>query len=319
MLNILIAEKDFSPVAKKVLTKAGRVIDYGSKENFLKNLPQADAAVVGLEIKFNKSLLDKAPHLKLIGSRTTQLRYLDLAECLRRNIKVVNIKAESSVLKKTFSTAEETMALIFSVTRCLPWAFESVKKGNWERKKYGGIELMDKTIGLVGFGRLGRMVAKYSQAFGMHILAYDPYISNTTMKSFGVKKTTLEKIFKGSDIISLHCVYDDKTLGMIREGHFKSMKRTAFLINTARGEITDESALLKALKNKWLAGAAIDTLANEAPDGSHLINNPLIVYAKTHENLLILPHLGGATREATERTQIYISELVANEIKSWKK
>ena len=178
---------------------------------------------------------------------------------------------------------------------------------------------MGKTIGLIGFGRLGRMVADYSHAFGMKVLACDPYVNSAEMKKLGVKKVVLDSLLKNSDIVSAHCVYDDTTLGLLKEKHFKVMKKTAVFINTARGEITDEKALLKALKNKWVAGAAVDTLSGEAPDGSHLAKNPLVAYAIVNENLVIVPHLGGATKEATERTQVYISELVADEIKSWGK
>lgn len=319
MPSILIAEKEFSPSAKKILGKAGQVLDYDSTEGFLRDLPRADAVVTGLEIKFNKTVLDKAPRLKLIGSRTTQLRYLDLDECRKRGIKIVNIKTRSPVLKKTYSTAEEAIALTLALLRNIPWAFEAIKKGAWERKKYGGHELMGKIIGLIGLGRLGKMVANYSRVFGMKVLAFDPYVDSIEIKKHQARKVGLDYLLKNSDIVSLHSVYNESTRGFIKERHFELMKKNAVFINTARGEITDELALLKALKNNWIAGAALDTLAGEAPDGSHLIDNPLVNYAREHQNLIIVPHLGGATREATERTQKYISELVVKEIKSWRK
>lgn len=314
-MNILIAEKQFSESAKKVLAKAGKVVDFGALKEFYKNLPKADAVVTGLEIKFYKPILDKAKNLKVIGSRTTQLRYLDLEECKNRGIRVVNIKAESPVLQKTPSTAEETMALIMTLLRKLPWAFESLKKGIWDRKKYSGRELAGKTIGLIGFGRLGKMVSGYSKAFGMRVLAYDPFVAATEMKKLGAEKSSLNDLLKDSDIVSLHCIYSDSTFGMLKGDHFRKMKPEAVFINTARGEITDERALLQALQKKWIAGAAIDTLANESPDGAHLKNNPLVKYSIKNDNLIIVPHLGGSTDEATEKTQVYISELVVKELK----
>ncbi len=317
-MKILIAEKDFSQKAIAFLSKHGKVTDFGSRATFFKNLPDAEAVITGLEVKLHKSTLDKAKKLKLIGSRTTQLRYLDLDECKRRGIKVVNIKADAPALQKTPSTAEEAMALILTLLRRLPWAFESIKRGEWDRKKYGGHELAEKTIGLIGFGRLGRMVSKYSRAFDMKVIATDPYVDSATMKEFGVDKVSLNELLKTADIVSLHSIYNDETFGMLKFEHFAMMKSEAVFINTARGEITEEAGLLRALKEKKIAGAAVDTLANESPDGAHLTKNPLVEYARKHDNLIIVPHLGGATQEATERTQLYISELVINEIKKRK-
>lgn len=314
-LNILIAEKEFNEKAKKILSRIGKVIDFSSQKKFWENLPTADVVVTGLEVKFSKAILDRAENLKVIGSRTTQLRYIDLEECRRRGIRMVNIKANSIPLRKTPSTAEEAAALLFALIRKIPWAFDSVKNEKWERRKYGGNELFGKTIGLIGFGRLGRIVAGYSRAFGMRVIACDPYVNSKEMAKFKVQKVNMENLLKKSDAISLHVIYNNSTYNMLKRKHFRMMKPTAIFINTARGEITDEKALLEALQKRWIAGAAVDTLAGEMSDGSHLRNNPLVKYAKGHENLIIVPHLGGATKEATERTQIYISKLIVKEIR----
>jgi len=310
--NILIAEKEFSKAAKKVLGAQGRVVDFTSKKVFLRNLPYAEVIITGLEVKLNKLTLSRASKLKVIGSRTTQLRHIDLKEAARRGIIVINIKGNSSVLKKISSTAEETIALLLALVRNIPWAFDSLKKERWERKKYGGHELAEKTIGLIGFGRLGKKMAKYAQAFDMKVIAYDPHVKKDVMRKHGVKKVGLEEVLKKADIVSLHAVYNDSTFGLIKESHFRLMKKNSVFLNTARGEITEEKALLKALKNGWISGAALDTLSGEVPDGRHLKNNPLVNYALQNENLIIVPHLGGATQEATEKTQVYIAKLVSN-------
>lgn len=317
-LNILIAEKEFSEKAKKILAVQGKIIDFGSRSLFFRNLPRADAVLVGLEVKFDKSTLERARRLKVIGTRTTQMRHIDLAETKKRGIKVINIKASSSVLKKIPSTAEETFALLLALVRKIPWAFEAIKKEKWDRRKYGGNELEGKSLGLIGFGRLGKLVARYARAFGMKVMAHDPYISKGEMKRHRVHKIGLMALLKNSDIVSLHAVYNNSTHDLLKEGHFRVMRKNAVFINTARGEITNEKALLKALQKKWIAAAAVDTLAGETPNGSHLKNNPLVKYARGHENLIIVPHLGGATQEATEKTQVYIAELVANYLKSKK-
>ena len=177
--------------------------------------------------------------------------------------------------------------------------------------RYGGHELRGRTIGLVGFGRLGRMVAGYATSFGMRVLAHDPYVAAAEIAAAGAEPVTLDALLGDSDVVSIHCTWSDETRGLIGARELGLMRPTAVLVNTARGEITDEAALLDALERGAIAGAAVDTLADERPDGSHLVGNPLVGYAREHENLIVLPHLGGATVEATARTQLFICERLA--------
>jgi D-3-phosphoglycerate dehydrogenase len=290
------------------------VVPFGSERQFRRNLPLADIILTALDLRLDKALLDRCPRLKLIGSRTTQLRYIDLAECARRRIRVVNIKASSTVLRQTPSTAEETIALMLTLLRRIPWAFDSIKARKWMRLEYCGIELAEKKVGLIGFGRLGRMVARYCLAFNANVIAYDPYVSATEMRQSGATKTTLDRLLRTADIVSLHAVYNERTYRFLTAKHFRSMKQGSFFINTARGEMTDEGALLRALRHGPIAGAAVDTLANESPDGKHLKRNPLVEWAREHENLIIVPHIGGTTVEAIERTQLHIADLVIREL-----
>lgn len=317
--TILIAESKFSDRARALLARAGRVIPFGSRKEFMRHLPDAHAIAAGLEVKFDRAMLARARALRVLGTRTTQLRHIDLDFCRERGIVVVNIRADSPVLKNTPSTAEEAMALILSLARRIPWAHASVIRGEWKRREYGGNELKGKTIGLIGFGRLGRMVARYAMAFGMHVAAYDPNVGAGEMKKLGVRRMALMPLLRRADVVSLHSVYNEKTKGMLGREHFAAMKRTAFFINTARGEITDETALCDALRGGAIAGAALDTLAGETPDGSHLKTHPLVAYARTHDNLIILPHLGGATIEATERTQIAIARMIVGALETVEK
>lgn len=313
--TILIAEREFSDRARALLARAGRVIPFGSRQEFMRNLSDAHAIVAGLEVKFDRATLARARVLRVLGTRTTQLRHIDLDFCRERGITVVNIRADSPVLKNTPSTAEEAMALMLALARRIPWAHASVTRGEWKRRAYGGNELKGKTLGLIGFGRLGRMVARYAMAFDMRVAAYDPRVEAGDMKKLGVRRMALMSLLRHADVVSLHSVYNEKTKGMLGREHFAAMKQTAFFINTARGEITDEAALCDALGKGMIAGAALDTLAGETPDGSHLKIHPLVAYACTHENLIILPHLGGATVEATERTQIAIAGMVVNALR----
>ncbi|MDX6516110.1 MAG: D-3-phosphoglycerate dehydrogenase / 2-oxoglutarate reductase, partial [Gaiellaceae bacterium] len=265
----------------------------------------------GLELRLDAAFLNRAPCLRAIATRTSQLRHIDLDLARERNIEVLRIDPAAPLLRATSSTAEETWALLLALVRNIPWAFDSVKAGRWERARYGGHELQGKTLGLVGFGRLGRMVARYGTAFDMRVLATDPKLAPGTTVD-GVVAATLEELLAESDAVSLQCTYSEATRGLLGEAHFARMKPSALFVNTARGEITDEHALLRALEEGRIAGAAIDTLAGEGPDGEHLAGNALVEYARSHENLIVVPHLGGATVEATERTQLFISrELIA--------
>ncbi|MEJ7569419.1 MAG: NAD(P)-dependent oxidoreductase [Gaiellaceae bacterium] len=309
--TILLGEAQFSPTARAVLEQVGDVLDFESRDAFRERLPDADAIVVGLELRLEGDLLAAAERLRVIASRTSQLRHLDVAEAARREIAILSIEPDAPALQETSSTAEETMALLLALVRNIPWGFDSVKAGRWERFRYGGHELRGKTIGLVGFGRLGRMVAGYARAFRMRVLAHDPYVEDAAILSLGAESVSLETLLRSSDAVAILCTWSDETRGLIGAPQFRLMREEAVFVNTARGEITDEGALLEALETGSIAGAAVDTLAGEQPDGSHLVGNALVEYARTHENLIVLPHLGGATVEATERTQLYISQKLA--------
>jgi D-3-phosphoglycerate dehydrogenase len=301
--TILIGESRFADSARRLLEPAGDVVEFA---RFHDRLPEADAIVVGLELRLDAGLLARAERLRVIATRTSQLRHLDREAAASRGIDVLFIEPDAPTLQATASTAEETIALLLALVRNLPWAFDALKEERWERARYGGSELRGKTLGLVGFGRLGRMVAHYAQAFGMTVLAHDPYVADAEIGEHGVEPLPLDEVLRRSEVLSLHCTWSDETFGLIGERELARLPPGALLVNTARGEITDEAALLAALESGALGGAAVDTLAGEAPDGAHLVGNPLVAYARAHENLIVLPHLGGATREATERTQQYI-------------
>jgi len=306
--TILLGEQQFARAARDLLATIGDVVPFEGTGPFLERLPEADAVVVGLELRLTADVLAGAKRLRVIATRTSQLRHLDVGEAERRGIDVLFVEPDAPALQDTSSTAEEAIALLLALVRNVPWAFDAVREERWERMRYGGTELRGKTLGIVGFGRLGRMVAGYASSFGMHVLATDPYVGDDDMRTHGVEPASLEDILVRSDAVSLHCTWSDETAGLIGTDELALMQPHAVLVNTARGEITDETALLRALESGAIAGAAVDTLAGEAPDGSHLRGNPLVAYARTHENLIVLPHLGGATREATERTQRYICE-----------
>jgi len=313
MITLITEPKDYSKKALAIYKSLGPVYFWEKAGQTQKK--SADILAIGLKYHIDKEFLDQTPNLKIIASPATGMNHLDLAEVKSRGIKLVSLRGRKGFLRNVPSTAEETFALILALSRKLPWAFDYVKNGGWDRLEWRGHQLVGKTIGLLGFGRLGRIVARYAKAFGMKILVCDPNVSAAFIKSRGAVKSDMEKLFKESDIVSLHVLLTDQTGNLVKEKHLKMMKSSTYLINTARAELIEKGVLEKALKNKWIAGAGVDVMWNEKGDGSHLKNNSLLEYAKKNKNLIILPHIGGATFEAMETTQDYIAELVKKEIK----
>ena len=304
-MKIQITEpQDYSKKALDAYRSLGKVV-FGHKPQH-----DTDILVIGLNYRIDKKWFDAMPKLKLIAWQGTGLNHIDIKAMKERGIKLISLRGRKGFLKNIPSTAEEAMALLLALVRNIPWSFDAAKGGSWNRMPWRGRQLYQKTIGLVGFGRLGRIMSRYAKAFGMHVIAYDPYVSSGLMKNAGVAKVSLVKLLKESDVISLHALLTDENYGMINERHLRAMKPSAVLINTARGELIAKGAIERALSKKWIAGAALDVIWDERSDGSHLKNNPLMEYAKKNKNLIIVPHIGGATFEAMAVTQDYVAELV---------
>ncbi len=312
LITLITEPQDYSLRALDTYRSLGKVylwpeLKTTEREGILR---AANVIVLRLAYKIDKLWLEKMPNLKVIATPTTGLNHVDVAEAKKRGIKVISLRGRTSFLKYIPSTAEKTMTLLLASMRKLPWAFDHVLSGGWDRNLFKGNQLLGKTLGILGFGRLGKIVTRYAKAFGMPVIACDPHLAPKVFERYGVHRVSMEDLFKKSDIVSIHTSLTPETTNLVREKHLRLMKPTAHLINTARGEIIDEQALLKALKKKWLAGVALDVLWNEAGDGSHLKNNPLIAYARQSNNLIIVPHLGGATYEAMAITEDFIADLV---------
>lgn len=312
-MNILILEpKDYSKKALAMYSSLGRVYlwpDLNTKQK--KTIKQkADVLVLRLAYKIDAGWFGTMPDLKVVATPTTGLNHIDLEEARKRGIKIISLKGHTHFLKDIPSTAEETFGLILALVRNLPWAFDDVKKGNWNRNAWKGWQLKGKTLGLLGCGRLGKIVARYARAFGMSVIGADPHVDARTMKRYGIAKVGMADLFRTSDIVSVHVSLESKTHNLVNEEHLKIMKPTAYLVNTARGEIIDEAALARALQKKWIAGAAADVLWDESSDGAHLKKSPLAAYARKHTNCIIVPHIGGATYDAMKITEEFIAGLV---------
>ncbi|MDP1719080.1 MAG: NAD(P)-dependent oxidoreductase [bacterium] len=309
-MKILITEpQDYSSKAIEIYKSLGEVILGGE--------PTADTEVIAVRLKnkIDKSWMDKMPKLKIIASPTTGLNHIDVAEVERRGIKLITLRGHTEFLDKITSTAEETLGLMLALARKIPQAHEHVKAGGWNRDQFKGYQLAGQTLGILGLGRLGRMVAKYARALGMNVIACDPNVSREDKEKQGVRKVESDELFKTSDILSAHVLLTDETHNLIKADHLKMMKSSAYLVNTARAELIERGALEKALKEKWIAGAAVDVMWDEEGSGAHLAKSELWNMAKSGQhNLIIVPHIGGATYDAMQITEEFIADLVKKEL-----
>jgi len=304
MTTLIVEPNDYSPKAIAVYKKLGRVYFWprlkGNKKSFVMKL--SDILVVRLGYQIDRRWIDKMPNLKIIASNTTGLNHIDVDYAEKRGIKIISLRGKTGFLKNITATAELALGLVVALIRKIPWAFDDVKAGRWNRDAFKGDQLRGKTLGVLGYGRLGKRVARYGKALGMKVIAHDPYVSGA--------KASLGRLFKESDVLSIHVLLNEESKNLVKLKHFKTMKPTAYVVNTARGEIIEEGALFKALTKKYIAGAAIDVMRDERADGSHLKKDRLWGYAKKNNNLIIVPHIGGVAREAWQATEEFVAELV---------
>jgi D-3-phosphoglycerate dehydrogenase len=260
---------------------------------------------VRLRNRIDGEVMAQAPALNVIVSATTGLNHIDLAEAERRHIRILSLRGETGFLKEVRATAEHTVGLMLALLRHLPRACNHVMRGAWNRDFFWGHELYGKTVGIVGFGRLGRIVAGNLHAFGVRLLATDPSSRAGEMPP-EVTLVPLDDLLPQADIISIHVNLTDKSRGFFGREQFARMKRGAWFINTARGELVEEPALLEALRSGRLSGAALDVLCDEQPTG--VACDPLVAYARSNDNLLITPHIGGCTTESVEKTEMFLAK-----------
>ena len=305
MNRILIAEAlGFSPRALERLATVGDVTPADlDRDGLLSAVATTTVLWVRLRHRIDAEVIARAPELRIIASPTTGLDHIDLEEAARRQIEVISLRGATEFLKDVRATAELTIALILSVLRHVPAASRDVLTGRWDRDLFKGRELRGKTVGLVGLGRLGTLVARYLHAFGAHLIATDPH----GIGSEHVAMTSLPELLATSDIVSIHVNLTPETRGLIGREQIRGMKPGAVLINTARGEIVDSGALLEGLQSGRLAGAALDVLPNEH---AGVVNQPLVAYAREHPELIITPHIGGCTYESMEQTEVFLAERV---------
>jgi D-3-phosphoglycerate dehydrogenase len=298
MFRVLVTDK-VSGGALGALTEDARFevvqVDDSKDGKFTEALATAHGLIVRSATKVKADMLDRAPDLRVIGRAGVGVDNIDLVAATERGVAVLNAPAGNTV-----SAAELTMALILAMVRRVAEADAAMRKGVWS--KLQGVELRGRTLGLVGAGRIGGEVAKRCRAFGMDVLAYDPYLTDERVAELQVKRAELDDVLTQGDVISLHVPLTDATKDMIGEEALTRMKKGAFLVNVARGGVVDEAALAEALVSGHLAGAALDVFVKEPLEKeSPLLGAP---------NILLTPHLGASTSEAQELVASEIAEAV---------
>ena len=256
---------------------------------------ECDALVVRSETKVTASLMDAAPHLRAVGRAGVGVDNIDVAAATARGIVVMNAPDGN-----TMTTAEHTVALLLALARRVPQASASLKDGRWERKRFVGVELRGKTLGIVGLGRIGRVVASRAQGFEMKVVAFDPFVAPEQARDFDWEMLPLNEVLARADFLTVHTPLTAETRGLIGAREFARMKQGVRVINCARGGLIDERALYEAIKEGRVAGAALDVFEQEPPGA----DNPLL----SLEEVIVTPHLGASTKEAQEGVALTVAE-----------
>lgn len=300
-MKVLISD-DLSRQGIEILKRAGLEVDVrtGMKPEELKAcIKDYDGLIIRSGTKVTAEMIEAATRLKVIGRAGSGLDNVDKAAATKKGIVVMNTPGGN-----TITTAEHTIALLFAVARHIPQANQSMKEGRWEKKKFMGVELYQKTIGIIGIGNIGSQVARRCLGLGMNVLAYDPFLSDEKARELGVKKVELPELFRSSDFITIHTPFTLETKNLINKETIAMMKDGVRIINCARGGIVNEKDLLDALESGKVAGAGLDVFELEPTPSDH----PLV----KHPKVVCTPHLGAATIEAQENVAIAIAEQIVD-------
>jgi len=297
-LKVLVSDK-LSEKGVEILRQGGLDVDVKTgldKEEIKKIIGDYDALVVRSATKVTSDIIENAKKLKAIGRAGIGVDNIDIAAASKRGILVMNTPGGNSI-----TTGEHTIAMMMALTRNIPQAVASMKAEKWEKKKFSGREVFNKTLGIIGMGRVGSVVASRAQGFKMNVIAYDPFISKEVAEKMGVEIVELDEIFARSDYITLHTPLTKETRGIINKEAFSKMKDGVMIINCARGPLIDNNALIEALDSGKVAGAAIDVYEKEPPDDWTLVKHPKVICT---------PHLGASTEEAQENVAVAVAHQI---------
>lgn len=299
--KVLVSDK-LSEDGLDVFRNAGFQVDHLpeiTQEEILEQISGYHAWVVRSRSRATAEILARADNLRVIGRAGVGIDNVDVEAASKRGVIVMNTPGGN-----TISTAEHAIAMLMSLARNIPAADASMKKGQWDKKAFMGSELRNKTLGVLGLGRIGQEVSARMRAFDMHILAYDPFVSEETMQHLGVQNATVDEICRNADFITIHTPLSPETKKLINADRLKMMKKTARVVNCARGGIVDEVALAEALHAGTIRGAALDVFEVEPIPADH----PL----RSAPNVIITPHIAASTVEAQENVAIQVAEQIVD-------
>jgi D-3-phosphoglycerate dehydrogenase len=296
-LNNVLVREPIAEAGIRLLRERGFEVDVDGDSDLGEAISHYDAIVIRSATKLTADVIERAERLKVIGRAGVGIDNVDVDAATRRGIVVANAP-ESTVV----SAAEHTIGLLVALSRNIPQAHAALKQGRWERKTYGGVELADKTLGVLGFGRIGQQVARRAAGLGMRVVAYDPFVAPDRFRELGVERVErAEDVYSAADFLTLHLPLTDDTRRSIGGDALAQMKDGVRLVNAARGELVDEEALLEALRSGKVGGAALDVFSAEPYSG------PLLEL----DNVVATPHLAASTEEAQDRAGVIIAEQVA--------
>ena len=302
-MKVLIPEKLADPGIELLRQEFEVDVRLGlTPEELLETIGDYDGLIIRSATQVNAEVIDQAENLKAIGRAGIGVDNIDIEAATKHGVIVANAPESNTV-----AAAEHTLGLMLASARRIPAADSSLREGEWKRSAFKGVEVSGKTLGLIGLGHVGAIVARGALGMGMRVLAYDPYVSEDRMRQVNVERAeTTDEVFEGADFVSLHVPRTPQTMGLVNEDSLARMKPTAFLINVARGGIVDETDLYNALKEGTIAGAALDVFAEEPTTQSPIFTLP---------NVVVTPHLGASTAEAQDRAGITAAEQVATALR----
>ncbi|QAY73705.1 phosphoglycerate dehydrogenase [Agromyces protaetiae] len=294
---VLIAE-ELSPATVDALGPDFEVrsVDGTDRPALLSALADANAVLIRSATKIDEEAIAAAPKLQVVARAGVGLDNVDIKAATTAGVMVVNAPTSNII-----SAAELTVGHILSLARHIPAAHNALAKGQWKRSAYTGVELFEKTVGIIGLGRIGALIAARLQAFGVEVIAYDPYITAARAQQLGVQTVSLDELLERSDFVTIHMPKTPETTGMIGTEQLAKMKPTSFVVNVARGGLIDEAALFTALSTGVIAGAGLDVFVTEPPLESPLLSLP---------NVVVTPHLGASTDDAQEKAGVSVAKSV---------
>lgn len=299
MAKVLISDK-LDEEGRRFLEQSGVLCDEKtelSPDELKSTIAEYDGIIVRSKTKLTAEIIQVADSLKIIGRAGTGVDNVDLEAATQKGVLVVNAP-ESNI----HSTAELTFSMLLALSRNIPQACSSVKSGNWKKQQFAGVQLAGKTMGILGFGRIGSQIAGYASAFGMKVLVNDPFVSESAVKQVGAVTVDLDTLLGQSDFITVHTPLTPETKGILDRKAFGKMKSGVKIINCARGGIIDEEALVEALQKGTVGGAALDVFEQEPPEKS-----PLLKF----DNVIATPHLGASTAAAQKNVAVEIAKRIA--------